>query len=104
MRVCVGGGGGGKHLEHVFSFHIQGFNSSAGTGRGSKSAKTVRSSGSTRPQVASHKKILAPQKGLRSAGENLLLYSPPTTPCLTVVGLDRGAGTSSTQMVVRARE
>jgi hypothetical protein len=66
MRVCVGGGGGGKHLEHVFSFHIQGFNSSAGTGRGSKSAKTVRPSGSTRPQVA----ILAPQKGLRSAGEN----------------------------------
>ena len=31
------------------------------------------------------------------------LYSPPF-PCLTVVGRERGAGTSSTQIVVRARE
>ena len=30
-------------------------------------------------------------------------YSPPF-PCLTVVGRERGAGTSSTQIVVRARE
>ena len=29
--------------------------------------------------------------------------SPPF-PCLTVVGRERGAGTSSTQIVVRARE
>ena len=31
------------------------------------------------------------------------VYSPPF-PCLTVVGRERGAGTSSTQIVVRARE
>jgi hypothetical protein len=30
-------------------------------------------------------------------------YSRPF-PCLTVVGRERGAGTSSTQIVVRARE
>ena len=30
-------------------------------------------------------------------------YSPPF-PCLTVVGRERGAGTSSTQIVVAARE
>jgi hypothetical protein len=30
-------------------------------------------------------------------------YSPPF-PCLTVVGRERGAGTSSTQIVVRARD
>ena len=30
-------------------------------------------------------------------------YSPPF-PCLTVVGRKQGAGTSSTQIVVRARE
>jgi hypothetical protein len=32
-----------------------------------------------------------------------VVYSPPF-PCLTVVGRERGAGTSSTQIVVRARE
>jgi hypothetical protein len=33
----------------------------------------------------------------------MISYSPPF-PCPTVVGRERGAGTSSTQIVVRARE
>ena len=31
-------------------------------------------------------------------------FSPPPFPCLTVIGRERGAGTSSTQIVVRARD
>ena len=37
------------------------------------------------------------------AAKTAYAFSPPF-PCLTVVGRERGAGTSSTQIVVRARE
>jgi hypothetical protein len=50
-------------------------------------------------------KVVYIEKGKGKAIEGLVQsgHSPPF-PCLTVVGRERGAGTSSTQIVVRARE
>ena len=44
-----------------------------------------------------------PRDSARSALLDCSYFSPPF-PCLTVVGRERGAGTSSTQIVVRARD